>query len=79
MILIRKITYALDENFHHIRDLYVVFIEAECICECYTETFQHLSRSYWIICMITRSSDYEWNFVQINDDKKWYVDITWND
>jgi len=78
--LVRKITYVLDENRRHIRNLYGALVENECVCECYAEAFQHLARQYGINCIITRSADHEWNFVQMKDNKNWYVvDVTWNE
>jgi len=82
--LIRKNTYVLDENRRHIRDLYGALVDNECVCEGYAEAFQHLARQYGINCIIARSIDHEWNFVQMKDgnesNNKWYVvDVTWND
>ena len=76
--LITKIVYTLDENMTHIRTIYGALVDNKCVCEGYAEAFQYLAQQYGINCIIARSSEHEWNFVEMNG--KWYVvDVTYDD
>ncbi len=76
--LITKIVYTLDESRKHIRNIYGALVEEKCVCEGYAEAFQYLARQYNINCIIARSMEHEWNFVEM--DGKWYVvDVTYDD
>jgi len=76
--LIVKNVYTLDENLRHIRTIYGALVENKCVCEGYSEAFQYIAQQYGINCIIGRSLNHEWNFVEI--DGKWYVlDATYDD
>jgi len=76
--LITKIIYTLDESMIHIRTIYGALVENKCVCEGYAEAFQYIAKQYGINCIIARSSEHEWNFVEM--DGKWYVvDVTYDD
>jgi hypothetical protein len=76
--LIAKITYYLDENKKHIRNVYGALVENKCVCEGYSESLQLIAKDYGIDVIIARSKEHEWNFAKIKN--KWYViDVTWDD
>lgn len=49
------------------------------VCEGYAEAFKLLCDSLDIPCVILTSDTHEWNAVQMDDGKWYYVDVTYND
>ena len=49
------------------------------VCEGYAEAFKFLCDSMDIPCIIVTSKTHEWNAVQMDDGKWYYVDVTFND
>jgi len=74
--LVTSNVYILDENRRHIRNIYGALVEEVCVCEGYAEAFQYLAQHYNIHCIIARSADHEWNFVKMEDNKWYVVDVT---
>lgn len=77
--LVTRIVYNLDESLRHIRNIYGALVEDVCVCEGYAEAFQYIAKQYGIECIAARSAEHEWNFVKMNDNKWYVVDVTWDD
>lgn len=76
--LVRTIKYDIAEVSSRY-NIYGSLIDKLCVCEGYAEAFTYLSQMANITAITVNSQMHEWNFVRM-DDNQWYVmDVTYDD
>lgn len=75
--LVSNIVYT--DGLTHSYDLYGAVVEKACVCEGYSESFQYLTKQFGINTIIARSYWHEWNFVEMDNNKYYIIDVTHDD
>lgn len=79
--LARRVTYVLDADRAH--EAAGALLDGEAVCEGYAKAFKLLCDREEIPCLLVvglgQGSAHMWNMVQMEDDRWYAVDVTWDD
>jgi len=76
--LIKLIVYKYGDDYNKY-NIYGALIDHESVCEGYAEAFTFISQLTNIPTIIVNSETHEWNFVKMDDDKWYAMDVTYDD
>lgn len=85
--LVDRISYNQERDVNN-SNIYGALIQKKCVCEGYAEAFKYILDKIDIPCVVIYGTGIDskgdteahaWNYVKMDDDKWYAVDVTWDD